>query len=104
MWSSRKNGHGLEVGRGNALKMNGNLFACLGGHLGRQELAATVSAVCFFAAIDRVCIFKSSSFWTRSNGASYRSKSENATFEMGTLLLQSIAAENTAAASSYLPR
>ena len=50
MWSSRKNGHGLEVGRGNALKMNGNLFACLGGHLGRQELAATVSAVFFFCS------------------------------------------------------
>ena len=33
-WSSHKNGRGLKVGRGNALKMNGNSFARLGGHLG----------------------------------------------------------------------
>ena len=32
--SSRKN-CGLKLGRGSALKMHGNLFACLGGHLGR---------------------------------------------------------------------
>ena len=59
--------------------MNGNLFAHLGGHLG-QELTATVSAV-FSAAIDcnrSMHIFKSGSFWTPSNRALYRSKSENA--------------------------
>ena len=31
-WSSRKKG---VVGRGNSLKINGNSFARLGGHLGR---------------------------------------------------------------------
>ena len=42
--------------------------------------------------------------WTPSNVVLY--KSENTAFEMGILLLQSMAAENTAetvAASSYLP-
>ena len=75
--------------------MNGNSFAHLGGHLGRT---ATVSAICFqSAAIDcnrNMHISKAGAL------------SENTAFEMGILLLQSMAAENTAetVASSYLPR